>query len=516
MPLFKIAQGPWTLLLKGNIRDDLLEVYTNPEKMVYIQTITEQNGKLTKAACEFYKIYEATGDVNGFIQTLPRDILLWMKHSVDETHTFLILGSAPVSVTWEENVVLEQTDILLKKIEVGSSLLKEVARAYDVQLTPLSQSPENVRNAFFASSMLVPMLATSSHAGQETQGKSNTIMTQQAHTGALPGEFVLGTTQNGLLVKEPVLFFKKTLISGGRVEHRKHLLQIIAEGALFSNIPVVIMDVDNEFSIMRAPNPNPQHLREQKIEGDPIGFPLKEFLPFENLKIELSTVPPEAFVEILGLMHHELGMQFARFLREHSVTSIDEAKRILRQLPPSDNFTPFQVQSVIRLLTLLEQAFPNLFDGTNAIDEISKSWFQSIGRAGVVKLHNIPARLRNIMILTLMKGIYSTYARKGVSDRVKTLIVIPESTFLYANKNETALQKEFERLLSESNTQDVGFLLSAAHEIDLPPTIQNLCEAKLQVIGGRQVGVALAGRKNYRVTMRDTYSQPVVGDFFLN
>ncbi|MDZ4256953.1 MAG: hypothetical protein U1C71_05050, partial [archaeon] len=418
-----------------------------------------------------------------------------------------------VSVAWEEGIVLEQTDILLKKIEVGNSLLKEVARAYDIQMTPLAQTNEKVRNAFFSAPMLIPMLATSAHYSREGD---QTIRTPQAHSGALPGEFILGTTQAGLLVKEPILFFKKTLVEGGRKEHREHVLQVIAEGALFSNIPVVIMDWNNTFSVMRNPNASADTLHMQKIEGDPIGFPLKEFLPFENLKIELSTVPPEAMVEILGLEHHELGLHLARFLREHSVTSIDEGVRILRQLPPSDTFSSFQINSLIRLLTLLDQTFPKLFDGTNPIEEISKSWFQSIGRIGVVRLPHTPPRLRNLLVYTIMKGIYSWYTRKGVSDRMKSLIVIPEAMPLFDPRREPALHRELERLLSESNTQDVGFILSSAHGIDLPQNVRNLCDAQISVIGGRQAGVALVGRKNYRVTLRDTYSQRVVGDFLFS
>lgn len=514
MPLFKIAQGPWTLLLKGSLQDNELEVYTNPQKMIYVQVLRNENGAISECVSEFYQPLVATGDVNGFLQTIPREIIVVTKHMLDDTHTFLLLGSTPVSVMWEENIVLEQTDILLKKMEVSHSLLVEVARAYDVQLKNMNELPPNVSEAFFTMPLLTPLLATNAHLTEGTYaGKPNESSAAQ-HMGALPGEFVLGTTVNGLTVKEPVVFFKRTSVFNGRIEHRKHVLQVIAEGALFSNIPLVIVDWENEFECMRSPNPHSNLLHEQKIEGDPVGFPLKEFLPGENLKLELSMLSPEGLVEILGLKDNELGNNLARFLHEHKMGSIDEAKGILRQLPPSETLTPFAIASLARIFTLLDQTFPNLLNGVNPTEEISKSWFQTTGRIGVLRMRNTPPKLRNLLVYTVLKGVYDLYVRKGVSGRVKSMIVVPEANQLFDYAREPVLSKELEQLFAQSATQDVGFLFSAAHEIDLPKNILALSEARLSIVGGREAAVTLAGRKNYRATIRDTYSQPVVKDFF--
>ena len=514
MTLFKIAQGPWTLLLKGTLQEQEMEIYTNPQKMVYVQLVRAENGVETECVCEFYKPLVATGDVNGFIQTIPREVIQVTKHVQEDTRTFLILGSGPVSMNWEESIVLEQTDILLKKMEVSSSLLSEVARAYDVQLRSMNEFPPIVSEAFFSMPLLAPLLATNAHVNEaQLAGKPSEGMAAQ-HMGALPGEFVLGTTTNGLMVKEPIIFFKRSTIFGGRIEHRKHMLQVLAEGALFSNIPVVIVDWENEYEAMRSPNPNPKLLHDQKIEGDPVGFPTKEFLPGENLKLQLSMLHPEGLAEILGLLNTEMGNNLIRFLHEHQTGSIDEAKGILRQMPPSETMTPFSISSMIRLLTLLDQTFPNIFTGMNPIEEISKSWFQSIGRIGVLRLKNTPPKLRNLLVYTIVRGVYDLYLHKGVSGRVKSLIVVPEAQQLFDYAREPILAKEMERLFSQSSTQDVGFVFSAAHEIDLPKNILMLSEAKLSIVGGREVGVTLVGRKNYRATVRDTYSQPVVKDFF--
>ncbi|MEK6902664.1 MAG: DUF87 domain-containing protein, partial [archaeon] len=299
-----------------------------------------------------------------------------------------------------------------------------------------------------------------------------------------------------------------------RIEHRKHVIQVIVEGMLFSNVPVVILDWENEFTSMRNPNPNGNNLRDQKIEGDPMGFPMKEFVPPENLKMELSMVFPEGLVEILGIGNNELGKNLVRFLHEHKVSTIDEAIGILRQLPPSETSTPFQIASLSRLFRLLDQTYPSMFNGINPTEEISKSWFQSLGRVGVIRMKGLSPEWKRLLSATILRGIYELYERKGVSGRIKSMLVIPEAEQLFDSARQPLLSRELERMLGQSSTQDVGFLVSSAHEIDLPKGMLGLLEARLNLIGGSEAGVTLAGRKNYRVTIRDTYSQPVVKDFF--
>jgi hypothetical protein len=510
MPIFKIAQGPWKLLMSGSLKEQVLEVYTNNEKVIYVQIIEQKDGKMVKATCEFYKPYVVKGDIDGFVQILPREILVVTKHLKDGTNKFLLIGSSPVTVLWDENVVLEQTDILLKKLEVGTSLMKEVAKAYDVELKPMYQAEEEISNAFFSIPLSVPLVSTNAHFHQtEEKGKAATAIPSR-----LPGEFVLGKTDAGLLVKEPIAFFKKTLITGAREQNRKHLMQIIIEGALFSNIPVVVIDWEGEFSIMRNPNPESKYLQEMELEGEPLGFPLKEFLPTSNVKLQLSMLNPEAFAEILGLKETGLGENLVLFLREHHATSIDEAIHLLKQMPPTEQFTPFQIAGVIRLFALLNQTYPQLFDGVNSTEEISKNWFQAIGRIGIIKVKEAPPKFRNLLVYTIIKGIYEWYQHQGVSNRMKSLIAIPKIEQLFDYKNEPTLAKEFEKLFLQSNTQDVGFVFSTQHQIELSRQLLEIIESRLSVVGGKEIAVTLAGRKNYRLTMRDTFAKSVSKGFY--
>ncbi|MEK6821380.1 MAG: DUF87 domain-containing protein, partial [archaeon] len=408
----------------------------------YVQLLQKENNTYKEATCEFYQPYLATGDVSGFVQTLPREVVLITKHQPNETYPFLLLGSGPVSTVWEEDVVLEQTDILLKKLAVGSSLLLEVGKAYDITLKPMSETPPQIADAFFSMPLLYASITTNAHFTTET-GNAPANGAASGHMGALPGEFVLGTTSAQMIVKEPVSFFKKTGVFNARPEHRKHLLQVIAEGALFSNIPVVIVDWEDEFSVMRAPNPESRHLKEQKIEGDPIGFPVKEFTPPENLKIDLSTLSPEGLAEALGLTQTDVGKLLIQFLKENKTESIDQAKGLLKQLPPTETFTAFHANSIARILTLLDTTFPGLFTGTNPVEEISKSWYQSIGRVGILKLKNVAPKMKNLLVYSILNGIYTTYQRKGASNRTRSLIVIPEAQHLFEGAREPVLHDAF-------------------------------------------------------------------------
>ncbi|QQR92996.1 MAG: hypothetical protein IPJ89_01995 [Candidatus Iainarchaeum archaeon] len=508
MPLFKIAQGPWNLLMQGSIQNHLLEVYVNPKKWVYVQILQSEEGKFRNVVCEFYKPFYAMGETTGFVQTLPREMLVLSKHTKDDTQNYLILGSGAVSVPYEEELVLEQTDILFKQLEVSTSLMREVGKAYDVQLKDLTECNETIANGFFSIPLLIPALATNAHfttAGEITRHNATPGMMNPA---ALAGEMVLGNLPNGIQAKEPISFFKKTLIVNGRMEHRLRMAQLIIEGVLLADIPVVVLDWNDLFGVMRNANPTNEALHKQKVELDTMGFPLKEFSIPENVKVDFRYAAPEAMAEVLGIQNHELGHALIAFFKDNAIASIEDAQRVLKQLTPNESMSAFQIASLARLLRLIESMAPHFWDGNNPIEEISKNWFHSIGRLGIIKLRGASAPFSPLLVQSLLKNIFEYYRQKGTSGKMASLIVLPEAQGLFAS-DKKQLIAFIAQTLQESASLDVGFLVTAPHDIDVPASLGNACEAKVSMINGSEAAVDLEGRKSYRLAIRDTVSQQV-------
>ncbi len=508
MPLFKIAQGPWTPLLQGSIQNHLLEVYVNPKKWIYVQILQSEEGKFRNVVCEFYKPYFAMGEVTGFVQTLPRELLLLSKHLKDDTSTYLILGSGAISTPYEEELILEQTDILFKQLEVSTSLMREVGKAYDVQLKELTECEEKVASGFFSIPLLIPSLATNAHFSTQGEVSARNSANGIISNPTLAGEMILGNLPNGIQAKEPISFFKKTLIVNGRVEHRLRMAQLIIEGVLLSDIPVVVLDWNDSFGVMRNANPSAEILHKQKVEIDTMGFPLKEFVIPENVRVDFRYSQPEALAELLGLSNHELGQLLISFFKDNSISSMEDAQRVLKQLTPSERMTSFQLVSLSRLLHLLEAMAPHFWDGNNPIEEISKNWFHSIGRMGVVKMRNSNAIFSPLLVQGLLKNIFEYYRQKGTSGKMASLIVLPEAQELFSS-NKKQLIQFITQTLQESASLDVGFLVTVPHDMDVPPSLSKACVAQVSMINGSEAAVDLEGRKSYRLAIRDTVSQPV-------
>lgn len=508
MPLFKIAQGPWSLLMQGSIQNHSLEVYTNPKKWLYVQILQSEEGKFRNVVCEFYKPYYTMGDAAGFVQTLPRELLMLTKHNKDDNQNFIILGSGAVSAPYEEELVLEQTDILFKQLEVSTSLMREVAKAYDVQLKDLTECDEKIANGFFSIPLLIPSLATNAHFTTGGEIAQRTTAPGMNSSNTLPGEMILGNLPTGIQTKEPISFFKKTLIVNGRPEHRLRMAQLIMEGVLLADIPVVVLDWSDAFSVMRNANPSNEMLHKQKVEIDTMGFPLKEFAIPENVKIDFRYVAPEAMAEVLGIQNHELGQTLISFLKDNAVASIEDAQRVLRQITPSERMTAFQIASLSRLFKLLESMAPHYWDGNNPIEEISKNWFHSIGRVGIIKLRGSNNIFSPLLVQSLLKNIFEYYRQKGTSGKMASLIVLPEAQELFSS-DKKQLISVIAQTLQESASLDVGFLVTTPHDIDAPAILTKASEAKVSMINGSEAAVDLEGRKSYRLTIRDTVSQQV-------
>src|SRR3989344_3057833 len=97
-----------------------MAIYSN-DKSTLLLLIFEKEGKKTSGAVvELFKVFAATGEVEHFAESLPREMLFLMSQTEKETSKFLMLGSTPSYVEWKEDDVIDEVDRLLKKIETSS------------------------------------------------------------------------------------------------------------------------------------------------------------------------------------------------------------------------------------------------------------------------------------------------------------------------------------------------------------------------------------------------------------
>jgi len=115
MEIFKIGHGPWEKLFDGMFEKSPIVIYSNPESVLLVLVFEKGRKEITGVVVELFKALNVEGEVEGFIETLPREIVLLTKHDKRQTLKFLLLASTPSYIEWKEKEFVEEVDKLLKK-----------------------------------------------------------------------------------------------------------------------------------------------------------------------------------------------------------------------------------------------------------------------------------------------------------------------------------------------------------------------------------------------------------------
>jgi hypothetical protein len=89
---FRLSGGPWRELFKGVFEDYNVEILTSPESLVLVSILEKEGEEVKGAVIELYKVFHAVGDLHGFIETHPREVIAVTKHHEKETTHLFILG----------------------------------------------------------------------------------------------------------------------------------------------------------------------------------------------------------------------------------------------------------------------------------------------------------------------------------------------------------------------------------------------------------------------------------------
>ena len=494
---FKLSEGPWKEIFTGKFNEYEVEIFTSPDGLILVAIYEQDKGKKIGVVLELYKIFYAIGDVDDFVETLPREVIALTKHDEKVTQKFFLLGSTPTYVKHEENEVIKEVDRLMRKLQTSAKMIKDISKAYDITFKELSECEEGIKDAFFSQPLLIPIVATSSHS----------VTSSKPELTEFSGETILGLTKEGTIVKEPISLFKKTIITDGKDEDRLHLMRILAESYLIWNTATVIFDWGDSFSGLSSPTKKRDALKKYKVEIEPIGFPMKEFSVPNNVKVDLHTLDSHGLMELFAAGDGIASDTIIKIIDERNFKSIKEIVDRIKEVECGGDFSDFQKLRSVRLLRLIDLRYPELFDGKNDIAEISKNWFRGIGRAGIVKLSEIDERASLIIVQSLVRGILEYYKKEGPTKGIKSVIVIPEADKLINSQNENSLSKNIANDLDELGKYGVAYVLGANKNSDLSKKIIGSAEAKLSIIRDNDVGVQLKDRKQYRVLIRPSLSE---------
>ncbi len=488
---FRIREGPWEKIFSGNLEGFQVEMNSNPNGLILVIVLEKENEEIQGAVIEIFKVFFAEGSTEDFIETLPKEAVILFKHEPKETTKFLLVSSSPSYVKYEENAFCDEAEQLMEKVETTSSMMKDFSKAYDLQLTELNDAPERIKSSFFSHPIIVPVLAPEEMPGRE----KTEIPTQKSGKGAV----MMGLTKAGTIINEPLKLMMKTTIFGSTPKDRKHVIHLIAEGALMNSVPAVIFDWDKSFIGLNKPNPEEKILKDYKVDFEPIGFPIKHFTR-DELHIDLNLITVKGLLELIGMKEGEEQQMISKLIKDKKPQSMEELISSAKKIELRDESKITNKYRTIRILNLINNKYKGLFGGKNEIKEISKNWGKSIGRAGIIHMEGLDETVSTLLIHNILKGILLEYSKN--KEGINSAVLLPEIKEIIGSKKNSILATEIIELLDKLKATGVAFALSSDRPIDLRKEVMKISEAEIFLIDRNDVGVKVAKSKQFRIKLR--------------
>ena len=498
MQLFKIANGPWEKLFSGSFQEHEVELYSNPEKILMVIVFEKKLDQVQGAIVELYKVFHASGEVEAFTETLPRDALILTKHDENSTMKFLLLGSKPTYARWNEQEFTKEIDGLVKRLVTSATMIKDVSKAYELNLQEIIESTPDVQTAFFTQPMLVPILSTSAH---KMQGDDSSL------AALTKGEIIIGLTRDKKRVVEPLALFSKVIVTEGEDNDRERVIQVLGESALLSNVPAIIFDYKNEYVGIGEASKNIAEIQKYDIQVDSLGFPIKTFKTGENLFVDVNLVNSDTLAELFGIGDKDFPRIVRSAIGEGGFTSIEELIDKIYKMKQTEEFSDFAFQKAARMLELMKLRYPKLFGGKNNTPEILKKGTSNIARTALLNLSELDERSSVLVTHSVLKGLNEHLKGTKETKSMVAMVLLPRAEIIASRGKQKKISGEIYMILNTLPKVGAGFVLGVKNKIDIDTTTKQNIDAKINIVSGNDIGVQLKNQKLYRVLCRPTLSK---------
>lgn len=502
---FGLRQGPWRTVFEGTFEGHEMEIGVNPEQAMLVMLFEKDRSSISGVIMQSYYLFSAVGEAETFLESLQNEAVILSRHDGKQTLQFLAVPSRPVFSKPIEEEVAKNAEILLKQAAEAGTKTASIAKSFDLQLTPLAKCSSSVKQAFFSQPIVIPMLAK--------EGQAIEIEKEEAivETGSTEGAaVVLGMTKAGRHVKEPLQIFNRVLVTDGTLPQRVHAIQIIVESYLLANTSVVIFDGEKNFDGLAHPTSKKSELQGSGIGIEPIGFPTKEFIPGENVKINLNLMNPAGLLQFFGCEDKEMQKIFEAGLRKGSVESTQQLIENIESLDESAAENQFLKKRCERAAKLMDITYPELLDGGSNVEEIAKSWYSKIGRASIVNTGGLDARELTLLFYSLSKELAELCRQQPNTGKPKLMVCIPQVEKVFSVIDNIVLS-DFIKVLAEMKRFGIGFVLGSEKVADLPKEVKTIIETRFGIIKENDVAIDMPNAKNYRLFLRPTLSQTKEG-----
>ena len=498
---FGLRNGPWNVVFAGEFQGHEMEIVANPEQVMLVSIYEKTGQEYSGVVMQTFRVYSAVGELETFVESLEQEAVILSRHDGKRTIQFLALAGKPGYAKAGDEEVAALADRLMAAIQAFSKRTIDVAKSFDVHLTPLGESSGATKQAFFSQPMVLPMLA------REKETIAMEKEEAEAEKGIVGTAVMLGTTKDGKMVREPLQMFQRTLVTDGTVEQRNAFIRIFVESFLLGNVPVVVFERGNSLSGIDHPTEKMAELQSHGVDIEPIGFPTKVFEPGRNIGINLNAMNAASILEMFGCDDKEAEKILSRALGKGNLKGIPDLAAHIESFSDEEEVNQFLKRRLERIALLVDAIYPGLFSGPNDIEEIAKTWFRKIGRASIVKMDAVDPRAFIFIVDGLANELLGIFRKQGEAKNPRILVAIPDISPVFAIKRNPTLQ-DLEKALAEMKKFGIGFVIGSERRSDLGKEMLVLMETKASVVKENDVAIDLPNSKNYRIVPRPSLSRP--------
>jgi len=490
---FGLRQGPWATIFSGLFQGHETEMLLNPQNFLLVAVFEKEGELVSGILLQVFAVFNAAGEMGAFVETMDRETIVLSRHNGKQTINFLAFASKPAYSRPNDEEAARTVDELIGQAQQGVSVVIDVARAYDLHLTELDKCSSEVKAAFFAQPLIVPLVSSEKKQAVETG------LQEQPAPGL--GPVMLGVSREGKQVVEPLLLFKKTIVSGGTPEERRRFMHIIVESGLLSSVPAVIFDSGNSFTGLNAPNGNAEGLRNYGSQLEPIGFPMAVFSPPKQAKVNLNWIDPNGMMQLLGCNDSEINSCVANAIKEGKPQNTQQLLETLDSLGKTSDAGQFSHARAARIVRLGEEMYPELLGGENNAADLSKKWLGCLGRANIISLAGMDTGASLLLAESVCSELLHFFREQGETSGIRAMVVVPEAEkFLPLAPNTS--QQHLLNVFAVMQKYGMAFLAGTEREIGLHQKISGIAVAKAGIIKENDASIQLEGKKSYRVLLR--------------
>ena len=483
---WKLDFGPWTTIMEGKFRGHSVEILENTEHFFISVIYDEKEDKKVGALVEGHKALVAHGSAEAFIQTLPKPAILIEKTLGDNTFKLFFVSTDSIYVDFRQEDYMREIDKIIKKGIDDTNTVIGIARASSLELVEIAMSSENEYSPVLGD----PFTARALLSGLKKSALE--LLDFGDGVSYMPKTFIaLGLNKKREIIKEKNVNLFKTIITGEE-KGRLYAMYILAENFLLENRTGIIFDENNYFSGLASASKNELELREELVEYEPSGFPVKTFTAKKDFKVSLGDSDLHLLLQLLGEGDEDFSKKLAIEALEQGFDTPDE---LIAKISTMKELNEFQKLKAERILQLVKQNYPSLFGKSLSVEELTKKWPGNLGRATIINSTELTSDEKIIFVQTIMR-LLDKEVKNERNDRV--MFFIPN-----ADKQLSIGLKKLTGVINRLQGLGIGFIFGAENFM---PELDDNIIARINVVSGNDVAVSIKGDKNYRVSLRPSLS----------